>query len=176
MEVALHEPDDLALAAATARGDDRAFTQLFQRYYPMIHALAYRLSLDVSLAEEIAHETFLKAARSIESFRGDHSFKGWLYRIAANSSRDALRRRRRETEVTKAFSEDRSIQEEGRSAEFDDVAAALAALSEDLRAAVTLVYFEDLSHAEAAAILGCAETTVSWRLFRAKQKLRKLLQ
>jgi RNA polymerase sigma-70 factor (ECF subfamily) len=49
-------------------------------------------------------------------------------------------------------------------------------LSDDLRAAVVLVFFEEMTHAEAAQVLGCAETTISWRIFKAKRKLKQLLQ
>jgi RNA polymerase sigma-70 factor (ECF subfamily) len=56
-----------------------------------------------------------------------------------------------------------------------EVGDALASLPASLREAVVLVYFEGLNHAEAARVLGCAETTVSWRLFRAKRQLKALL-
>jgi RNA polymerase sigma-70 factor (ECF subfamily) len=55
------------------------------------------------------------------------------------------------------------------------VREALASLPEALRAVVALVYMEGLNHAEAARVLGCAETTVSWRLFRARRQLRAIL-
>jgi RNA polymerase sigma-70 factor (ECF subfamily) len=170
------EPDDLTLAAEATRGDERAFTQLFHRYHSMIHALAYRLTLDASLAEDVAHETFLKAARGLGSFQARNSFKGWLYHIGLNSTRDALRRRQREGALSSAMAQDAAVAREVRRPDFSHLAGALAALAEDLREAVALVYYDDLSHAEAAAILGCAETTVSWRIFRAKRQLRKLLQ
>ena len=62
-----------------------------------------------------------------------------------------------------------------RRADFGPVHEALAVLAEDMRHAVVLVYYEGMNHAEAAGILGCAETTVSWRIFRAKRQLKRLL-
>ena len=67
------------------------------------------------------------------------------------------------------------IDSKERPPEFDSAREALAVLSADQRAAVVAVYFEDLSHAEAARVLGCAEATISWRIFVAKRKLKTLL-
>lgn len=170
----LLELDDLALAAAAAEGDESAFAEIFDRHYDMVHALAYRFCLERGLAEEIAQETFVKAAGALRAFQGS-SLKGWLYRIGANAARDALRRRRREGETVQNWKDQASLHGAERRPDFSRVEMALAALPEEWRAAVALVYFEDLSHAEAAFVLGCAETTISWRLFRARRQLKSLL-
>jgi RNA polymerase sigma-70 factor (ECF subfamily) len=172
---ATHEPDDLTLASDAALGDSAAFTELFHRHYPMIHALAYRLSFDATLAEDIAQDTFVKAARSLGEWRPVGSFKGWLCRIAVNASRDALRKKRRTTELTDEWARQAESAEETAPADFGHLTQALAGLSDEYRQVVALVFYEGLSHREAASVLGCAETTVSWRLFRARQKLKKML-
>jgi RNA polymerase sigma-70 factor (ECF subfamily) len=165
--------DDLPLVAAAAKGDSGAFAQLFHHYYPMIYAFAYRLSLNTGDAQDIAQETFIKAARSIGAFRGDASFKNWLYQIASNSHRDFHRRKLRETRVEDELA---AAVETAQNADFGAVNEALGALSPDHRQAVVLVYYEGLNHAQAARVCGCAETTISWRLFLAKRKLKALLQ
>jgi len=174
MEATL-EPDDLTLASDAAAGDSAAFACLFHRHYRMIHSLAYRLSLDVTLAEDIAQEAFVKAARSLGGLQPGSSFKTWLCRIAFNTSTDALRRRQRSGRLAEAWAQHVSTDGMGPPADYSHVTHVLAALSEELRQAVALVFYEGLSHREAANILGCAETTVSWRLFRARRQLKKLL-
>jgi RNA polymerase sigma-70 factor, ECF subfamily len=168
--------DETQLIAAAADGSAHAFTQLFNRYYPMIHAFAYRLSLCPAEAGDIAQDTFIQAARALGGFRREASFKNWLYTIAANKSRDRHRQHARRAKLTADYVTLNATN--GADAEPADATAvreALAALPPEMREAVTLVYYEGLNHAEAARILGCAETTVSWRLFRAKQKLKHAL-
>jgi RNA polymerase sigma-70 factor (ECF subfamily) len=166
--------DDTALISAARQGEVAAFAQLFDRYYAMIHAFAWRLSCRAADADDIAQETFIKAARALPTFRGG-DFRSWLYRIAANSARDlhreAARRTRMESEATEQMLSD----SEARPADAAEVSDALARLPGELREAVVLVYLEGLNHAEAARVLGCAETTVSWRLFRARRQLKALL-
>jgi len=169
--------DESQLIADAALGSASAFTQLFNRYYPMIHAFAYRLSLCPAEAGDIAQDTFIQAARALGDFRREASFKNWLYAIAANKSRDRHRQRTRRARLTDDYAALNPTN--GTEAEPEHAAAvreALAGLPLEMREAVTLVYYEGLNHAEAARILGCAETTVSWRVFRAKQKLKQALR
>ena len=174
--------DEALLITAAASGSTPAFTQLFNRYYPMIHAFAFRLSLCPAEAGDIAQDTFIQAARALGGFRREASFKNWLYTIAANKSRDRHRQRTRRARLSEAYATLNDTTGGLAGGASDDSAAsvavreALGGLSTELREAVALVYYEGLNHAEAARILGCAETTVSWRLFRAKQKLKRVLR
>jgi RNA polymerase sigma-70 factor (ECF subfamily) len=167
------EPDDETLIASASHGDASAFVSLFDRYHEMIRAFAYRLCLVQSDAQDIAQETFIKAARSLASFRGGSSFRTWLYRIATNAGRDWLRGKMRAQRLDAALANETpdAAFAEGHAA----VAEALRALPENFREAIVLTFYEGMSHAEAARVLGCAETTVSWRVFRAKRKLKQLL-
>lgn len=173
-------PDDPTLLGSLARGDASAFTTLFERHYPAIHSFAYRLSLCPAEADDIAQETFVQAARALATFRGDSSFKNWLYTIATNKSRDRFRQRARRAHLGEQLAvlatTDGGPAAPEASAAHAAVRDALANLSPDLREAVALVYYEGLNHAEAARVLGCAESTVSWRIFRAKNKLKKALR
>lgn len=166
------DEDEAQLIARAANGDDEAFAALFQRYYSMIHAFAYRLSLTPSDAQEIAQETFIKAARSLTALGGASSFQSWLYRIARNAAMDLLRSRARRERLTDAVLR---TEAPGTTPDFAPVHDALAALTPSLREAIVLTFFEEMNHAQAAAVLGCAETTISWRVFMAKRKLKKLL-
>jgi len=173
--------DEALLITAAASGSAPAFTQLFNRYYPMIHAFAFRLSLCPAEAGDIAQDTFIQAARALGGFRREASFKNWLYTIAANKSRDRHRQQTRRERLSTAYAtlhETAGVTGGGADEPAASVAVreALTGLSPELREAVALVYYEGLNHAEAARVSGCAETTVSWRLFRAKQKLKRVLR
>ena len=169
--------DEARLIEEAVLGSTSAFTQLFNRYYPMIHAFAYRLSLCPAEAGDIAQDTFVQAARALDGFRREASFKNWLYKIAANKNRDRHRQRVRRARLSVDYSILNNVADvESESENAVAVREALADLPSVMREAVTLVYYEGFSHAETARILGCAETTVSWRVFRAKQKLKHALR
>ena len=85
---------DPVVAAATA-GDESAFSELVHRYGPALRAHCYRMLGSYEDAEDLTQETFLRAWRSRESFRGHSSFRAWLYRIASNACLTALERRSR---------------------------------------------------------------------------------
>jgi RNA polymerase sigma-70 factor (ECF subfamily) len=166
--------DDSNLVQRASQGDADAFASLFRRYHPMIFAFAYRLCLDPADAQEIAQETFIKAARALADVRDLVSCKGWLYRIARNTAIDLGRAGARRERLAAQVFEGRPGDE--RPGDFAFVAEALAGLSADLREAIVLVYYEEMNHAQAARVLGCAEATVSWRVHMAKRKLKKLLK
>jgi len=167
-------PDDELVGRAQA-ADAAAFTVLFDRYYDMIHAFAYRVCLAESEAEDLAQETFIRAARGIATYRGTASFKNWLFRIAHHVVIDWQRQRIRRRDKEASFAVEMEAQAGLRAPDHTLVHAALAQLPADWREAIALVYFEELNHREAASIMGCAEATLSWRIFRAKRALKKLL-
>ena len=173
LDATIEEP---ILIQRASQGDTDAFTVLFHRYHAMIHAFAYRLCLDPVEAQDVAQETFIHAARALGRFASEGKtggFRPWLYRIALNAARDSLRRRGRREALCDEIAFRQTRPERVHAGRHTEVEAALATLPEDLRRALVLVFYEGLSHAQAAAVLGCAETTVSWRVFRAKRLLRK---
>lgn len=167
--------DENALVNRAAQGDSEAFSRLFESYYDMMHAFIFRLCLDAGETNDLAQETFIKAARALPFYRRESSFKNWLYRIAVNVVRDWQRVRARRSTLVDALMDDQHTREQSRSADVSHVRDALLKLSDDLRQSVVLVYFEGMNHAEAGRIIGCAETTVSWRIFRAKRELKSAL-
>jgi len=164
------EPSDALLADLASKGDEAAFGALFDRFYARIRGYAARFLGDLADGEDIAQETFLRAARHLPERRAGSSVSGWLFRIATNLCRDSLRRKATRIRLEVPASDH---DPHGRT---EEVADALTRLPDDLRSAVLLVYFEGLSHGEAARVLGCAETTVSWRLMRARRQLKPLLK
>lgn len=156
-------------------GDPEAFAALVKKYQRMVDTLAYRMTGSQADAEDLAQETFIQAFRQLPDFRAEARFSSWLYRIAVNRCLNWKRRsqrqeqlhedwrRRPETTVTTDESVAQQVQE------------ALLKLNPKQRAAVVLTVYDGLNHAEAAQVLGCSETTISWRLFAARSKLKRLL-
>ncbi len=168
--------DEKVAVLAAKAGDQQAFADLFHHYYPMIHAYAYRLCLRPADAQDIAQETFIKAARALCSYEPEMPFRHWLYRICTNTARDWMRSHGRRQQMEDAATARAKLDESVRHPDYEIACEALERLPDDLRMAVVLVFFEEMSHAEAAKVLGCAETTISWRIFTAKRKLKTLLR
>jgi RNA polymerase sigma-70 factor (ECF subfamily) len=168
------------LAALAAEGDSAAFERLVSDNYMMIYKVAYKWCGIREDAEDIAQNVCVKLARSLGNYKGASSFKTWLYRIVINTAKDHFRKLSRQREREEAFSKESSTLEAGNPNGESDAArklhAAIARLPGKLRDAVILVFSEGMSHREAAEVLECAETTVSWRVFQAKKKLKKYLQ
>jgi RNA polymerase sigma-70 factor (ECF subfamily) len=180
---------DAELIARAVAGDDRhAFAELVRRHQSAVRACLRRLTAgNHALADDLAQETFVQAWRGLKSFRQEARFSTWLYRIATNCwLADA--RKRKETLLGDA---DEAVPDEdgddvspasagggdhARGAALRiDMERALAVLSEAERAAIVQCYHNDLSHEEAAFVLGCPVGTVKTHVHRAKQKLKVAL-
>ena len=172
------DPSDASLVQHALDGEADAFATLFGRYHGAIRQFAFRVVLDEHAADDVAQESFITAARGLASLRDGQAFAAWLYRIAANVARSHVRSSRAHGRKLEAAAVAGCA--DGRDAPPRDerAAQALAALDKlpaRQREAVALVLLENLSHAEAARRLGCAESTVSWRIFCAKRTLRRKL-
>jgi RNA polymerase sigma-70 factor, ECF subfamily len=172
--------DEQECIAASRQGDHQAFELLVRRYQRMIHSLTFRMTGSMSDAEDLAQETFLQAFHKLDSFRGESKFSSWLCQIAVNQSlnwRKKTARRHRLQQEWAAENQDHSVKEPpaGDADLSRLIQESLLKLPAKQRAAIVLTAFEGLNHAEAARALGCSETTVSWRIFTARNKLRKWL-
>jgi RNA polymerase sigma-70 factor (ECF subfamily) len=159
----------------SGQGDHEAFEALVRRHQRMIHALTYRMTGSLADAEDLAQETFLKAFQQLAGYRAESKFSSWLYRIALNL---CLNWKARQDRRQRLHSDWAQQQEGGAgldSGRTQQIQNALLKLNPKQRAAVVLTTYDGLNHAEAARILGCSETTVSWRVFAARAKLKKLL-
>jgi RNA polymerase sigma-70 factor (ECF subfamily) len=172
---------DEALVRQSQSGDPKAFECLIVRHQRMIYSLTYRMTGSAADAEDLAQETFVRAYRNIGSYRAVSKFSTWLYRIAINV---CLTWRHREARRVEAYANWANMAEvpgsngESTRGEIDRGSrahAALLKLPPKQRAAIALTVYEGLNHAEAAKVLGCSETTVSWRVFVARNKLRRWL-
>ena len=189
---------DALLVNRANRGDVRAFEMLVVKYQRRIERLIGRMVRDVDLVQDIAQETFIRAYRALPQFRGDSAFYTWLYRIAVNTAKKALMDMKRDPLVLESsrLSANEDGEETSRAEnELTDgetpeallarkeiaiaVNAAIEALSEDLRQAITLREIEGLSYEEIAEVMNCPIGTVRSRIFRAREaiatRLRPLL-
>ena len=167
------DPDSSLIAAARA-GDRDAFATLLDRHYDRIHGLAWQLTGSRTDADDIAQDVCCSLVEKIGSYRAEAKFTTWLHGITFNACRDFRRRRR----SFGAFSERLALlvglaADEHRRDPYDAVwlKSAIARLKPDLRDTVVLVAGQQLTHAEAAAILGISEATVSWRMHEVRRIL-----
>ena len=189
---------DLQLVERTVAGDQRAYELLVIKYQRRIERLIGRMVRDTDLVQDIAQETFIRAYRALHQFRGEAQFYTWLYRIAVNTAKKALMDLKRDPlvyESTLAGADDgdetsrlgnEPINEETPETVLAAreiaaaVNAAMEALPEDLRQAVSLREIEGLSYEEIALAMACPIGTVRSRIFRAREaisaRVRPLLQ
>jgi RNA polymerase sigma-70 factor (ECF subfamily) len=168
--------EEQAWIALSRQGDPDAFENLVRRYQRMIHSLTFRMTGSLADAEDLAQDAFLQAYQQLGAFRGESKFSSWLYRIAVNTCLNWRKRTQRREQFLQQWSERNPATSHPGAAAVQRVQAALMKLDPRQRAAVVLTFYDGLSHAEAARVLGCAETTVSWRLFAARAKLKRLLK
>lgn len=184
------DPDADALAAFRA-GDAGAFDLLVNRHDRRIHRLAHRILGDTDAALDAAQETFVRAWRALGAFHGASRFSTWLTRIAINTCRNELRRRRT-TKHARLLSLDERLagtevprsetlpapgpgaHEASRGHEVKEAfQAAMGELEAEEREVLVLREVEDLSYEDIAAILDVALGTVRSRLHRARESLRR---
>jgi RNA polymerase sigma-70 factor (ECF subfamily) len=176
----MENDSDATLARLAAGGDADAFEALVHRHYDAVYRLAFRWCRIREDAEDIAQEVFVKLARNMKRFAGRSAFRTWLYRIVVNTAKDFHRSNATRRRHEESLSAEHRIENPGPSGEeallARNVVEAVDRLPGKQKSAVLLVLAEGFSHREAAEVLGCSETTVSWRIFMARKKLRKELR
>ena len=164
---AVKDPDSLR---------DQTIEKLILQYQTPLLRLCYVQLQDRTLAEDAVQETFLKAFKSFAQFRGECSEKTWLTRIAVNTCRDLQRGgwfKHTDRRVTPDMLPVGTVQPD---TEDLDLSLAVMKLPRKTREAILLYYYQDMSTEEIAETLGIAQSSVSNRLRRGREKLRKLLE
>ena len=178
MEAPSTESTDLELVRRARGGDGTALELLLGRHYGTAYRVAYRWCGTRQDAEDVAQEAFIKVARGIRSFQGNASFTTWLYRIVVNAANDLHRRNAARARLA-ADAQRQATTTAPDPPSGVDTALALASLEmlpERQRTALLLVCGEGLSHREAAAVMGCPEVTISWRIHQARRRLEKIME
>ena len=181
---------DQQLVERVKKGDRRAFDLLVMKYQHKILSLISRYVSDMSEAQDVAQEAFIKAYRALPNFRGDSAFYTWLYRIAVNSAKNHLVSRNRKAPTHDIDPED--AEHFGDESVFSDSATpdrllqrdrlktvifdAIAALPDELRTAITLRELEGMSYEDIAESMSCPIGTVRSRIFRARETIEKKMQ
>src|SRR5262245_48245350 len=179
---------DAQLIARALLADDRhAFAELVKRHQSGVRACLRKLTAgNHALADDLGQETFVLAWRNPKSFRQEARFSTWLYRIATNCWLADARKRKEELLGDRL---DYVAEDEDAMPHIDDMHAdhargasikmdlerAMAVLSDAERAAIVQCYHNDLTHEEAAYVLGCPVGTVKTHVLRGKQKLKAAL-
>lgn len=169
--------DEDALVQRCVQGDADAFSQLVTRFERPLFNVALRVLRDREEARDVVQTTFLRAWTHLGSYRPEHRFFSWIYRITYNESVNQLRKRRTEPLDNHLVSPEQRPDEAAADGEVAGlVEAAVEELDEDLRQVIVLRHWLDLSYDEMAETLGIPAKTVKSRLFTARQRLAKVLQ
>jgi RNA polymerase sigma-70 factor (ECF subfamily) len=176
---------DLELVRRVQAGDKSAFDVLVLKYQQKVINLVTRYVHDPHIAMDVAQESFIKAYRGLKNFRGDSAFYTWLYRISINTAKNHLVSRSRrmpdddiDAQEAEQYDgggklrdlstpENEMLSEEIRTT----LTAAIEALPDDLRIAITLRELEGLSYEEISDAMDCPIGTVRSRIFRARESI-----
>ena len=165
-------------------GDKAAFEQLVIRHQDLVFSLAYKLTGNREMANDVAQEAFIRALKAIEKFRGDSTFSTWIYRITVNTAWTLRRKAKKHNTLNIDDTYEPIIIDEKKDPELvainSDLSSvlinALDKIPIEQRIIVELKNIEGRSHKEIAEYLGISVTAAKVRLHRAHQKLRQILE
>lgn len=166
--------DVQALIRRAQGGDSESFAELVDLHYDTIYRFAWKWCGHEANAQDIAQLACIKLAASLGQFRFESAFTSWLYRLVINCAQDWQRGQRRhehddisegENVTTSSPAEDRIY--------LLQVLEQLEDIGEGMKETALLVHSEGMSHAEAGAVLGVSESTISWRLHTIRRHLGK---
>lgn len=169
--------DNALISRVLANADKNAFAELVRRHQsPLRASLRKMTGGQIELADDIAQETFILAWRNIGSFRFEAKFSTWLYRIAFNAWQTEVRKKHETLLDDGQMPEPEWVESESNQTGVRrDLQRAMAVLTDGERAAILQCYYHDLSHDEAAYVLGIPIGTVKTHILKAKEKLRVTL-
>ncbi|MBT5412788.1 MAG: RNA polymerase sigma factor RpoE [Cellvibrionales bacterium] len=181
---------DDQLVARVQKGDKRAFDLLVLKHQFKVHAIVSKYVKDYDEVNDVVQETFIKTYRALEAFRGESAFYTWLYRIAVNTSKNYLLARNRRPpsfDVDLGDAENAELSSQLQNLDSPDnilsrneletvIDVAIKGLPADLRNALILREFEDLSYEQIADIMDCPVGTVRSRIFRAREALEEKIK
>lgn len=181
---------DLQIVKQVQQGTMRAYDLLVLKYQGRVMALISRFVSDRSITEDIAQESFLKAYRAINSFKGNSAFYTWLYRISVNTAKNYLAQQSRRTPYTDVSMDDFDGSENFKqlhnqttpenSMARDQLEKllnrAIAELPAELQQAFKFREFDGLSYEEIAEMMNSPIGTVRSRIFRAREQIEQKIK
>lgn len=167
---------DFKLIGMAVSGDEDAFRCLVERHCELVFKVAFKWCGVKEDAEDIAQDVMMQLADKIRSFKPDGAaFTTWLYRVTINTAKDAQRKKNSRQNNEGQYANGRALHSSKRPQEEKLVQLETIQLLDRLpskeKEAVFLIFCEGLNHRQAAKIAGCAETTISWRVHKARKKL-----
>ena len=175
--------DEGELIERCRSGDDTAFAELVDRYKDLVYGLIYRMVRDRGLADDLAQDVFLKVHRGLPYFRGEARLSTWIFRIVQNVCVQSRTRRRADVALDDGHVGDRpprqpgSVDQAFRAIEDRDrLDKALAQLPPNYRMLVVAHYMRGVQYESLAEALDLPLGTVKTHLYRAKRRLRELLE
>lgn len=177
----MDDSSDEGLAVRAGQGCRASFSALIERHYDLIWRQAWRILGSREKAEDVSQDVCIKLASAVRSFRAEARFTTWLHRIVYTTTLDALRAAQRMTpvepsEIIRLADHMQMASGSDGESNSEGLWTAVRSLPPQQRDAILFVYGEDMSHAEAASVMGCSEKTVSWHVHEAKKRLKILLE
>ncbi|MDT8367938.1 MAG: RNA polymerase sigma factor [Longimicrobiales bacterium] len=158
-------------------GDAGAVRQLYERYAPRVYAVVRRIAGCDDLAQDYAQEAWIRAIRALPTFRGDARFSTWLHRIAVNAALQALRRSQSRREREAPLPDTLPVGPRVGDALLESrLESALDRLPEGMREVIILHDVEGYTHEEIGEVLGVTSGTSKSQLFKARAKMRDMLE
>jgi RNA polymerase sigma factor (sigma-70 family) len=165
-------------------GNINAFSHIVDRHKNKAYNLAFRICGNNEEAEELAQDSFIKAYKSLKSFKMKSSFATWLYRIVYNTTISHVRLKKKGVLSLEDFPADATdfigsnTSEEEADKEYRNalVNFALQKINDDERALISLYYYEDMSTDEISEVTGISKSNIKVRLFRARQKMQTIIE
>lgn len=168
--------------AELAAEDDEAFTELYEKFFPLVYGMIFARIKDSYAADDIVSEIFTKVSQNLDKYDKKFAFSTWLFKIATNTLADYFRRQNRVPEDTwDEFLEHEALPSEQpeekllASERTKDLLRTMSKLSERQRRIIELKYWSELSNIEIAEIMNLSASNVGYIHYQAVKKLRELL-
>lgn len=172
--------DDIYYIEKVKAGQKNAFSYIVEKYRDIVFSIALKVLKNRDDAEEMAQESFIKAYKSLHTFKGNAKFSTWLYRITYNTCISEVRKRK----IKYTSTDDVEIRDEAQEMNLDGIPSenreriikdAMSRLPEDEYTLVLLYYFEEQSIDEISSVSGLSESNTKVKLYRARKKLYTIL-
>ncbi|MFC2172711.1 RNA polymerase sigma factor [Acidobacteriota bacterium] len=177
----MNEQPDAELVRRARKGDDDAFEELIRRYQRDAYRLALRMTGRHEDADELAQEAFMRAYTGLKNFKGESSFKTWLYRITINLSINSRNKAKRERDRLQPLEEARvgtdptNVKDILLKQMRHQVKRAIRHLPVRQRETLVLRLYDEMKFSEIASVMECSEGTAKANFFHAVSNLKKVI-
>ena len=176
--------NDQLYIAKVINGDTNSFAYLVDSYKDMVFSLAYKMTKNKEESEEVSQDTFIKAYKNLNKFKGESKFSTWLYRIAYHTSLDQIKKNKNnnatfeihEVTLNQIQSEDGILQGIERKERAKIMDECLLRLPEEERSILWMFYYDELSLKEIVEVTSLSEANVKVKLHRARKRLLTIVE